>query len=181
MGTGKVTSQVWMFSCAPFLGLAWILFVPSVARACTCELPLVGQAEKQAVKKARRESQAIFVGKVLEVVEPPNEFHVSIRFEIERVWKGPEYSELEIFTGKGGGDCGYKFAVGETYLVYAFGPNELRLGTNICQRTKTVAAARVDLRYLGKPRFVTRAKFHQPPSTTRQLTETSSAARPSSV
>jgi hypothetical protein len=53
-------------------------------------------------------------------------------------------------TGGGGGDCGYGFAAGEIYLVYAF-ERAGRLYTTICTRTRLVRDAAEDLASLGPP------------------------------
>ena len=65
-------------------------------------------------------------------------------------------------TGHGAGDCGYPFAVGETYLVYAryLGP---RLYTTICSRTRLLAQAGADLRALGAPEVDRRAHGRERP------------------
>jgi hypothetical protein len=57
-------------------------------------------------------------------------------------------TEVEVFTGSGGGDCGYPFRVGQHYLVYAYRDKD-KLGTNICTRTKSFANANEDLAFLG--------------------------------
>jgi hypothetical protein len=54
-----------------------------------------------------------------------------------------------VVTGRGGGDCGYRFEVGARYLVFAYG-DDAKLETNICQRTKELAQAAEDLKLLGK-------------------------------
>ena len=116
------------------------------ARACTCELPLANLTLTQQVKKAKKQSQAVFVGKVMQVRSEG--YGVSVKFRVENVWKGKLSREVTIFTGQGGGDCGYRFEVGESYLVYASGSHE-RLSTNICQRTAP-RSADGDMKVLGK-------------------------------
>ena len=126
---------------AALVGFSW-----TEARACNCDLPLRNLTLKQQVKKAQKQSQAVFVGKVLQV--KPEGFGVSVRFRVENVWKGKLFREVTIFTGQGGGDCGYRFEVGESYLVYASGSNEI-LNTNICQRTAPQSEGG-DMKLLGK-------------------------------
>src|SRR5215510_7026722 len=41
------------------------------------------------------------------------------RFEVVETFRGELKAKAEIVTGLGGGDCGYPFIDGETYLVYA--------------------------------------------------------------
>ena len=108
---------------------------------------------KQQVKKARVQSQAVFVGEVLEVVSSPESYVVKVKFRVESSWKGMVATELLLTTGRGGGDCGYRFEVGKKYLVYAYGSDERDLLTNICQRTAGLMDATADLKVLGKGKW----------------------------
>ena len=133
------------------IGIAMVIvFGELEARACTCELPLAKLTIKQQVKKARAQSQAVFVGEVLVVVRPSESYTVIVKFRVESSWKGKLRTELSLTTGLGGGDCGYPFEVGQKYLVYAYGSNENGLATNICQRTANMIEAAADLKVLGK-------------------------------
>jgi len=50
-------------------------------------------------------------------------------FEVSQTFKGSKVDSTTLKTGFGGGDCGMKFVVGKTYLVYS------REGhTSICRR-----------------------------------------------
>ncbi len=72
-----------------------------------------------------------------------------VRFTVEERLRGIDEPKAEVWTGLGGGDCGYAFAVGERYLVYAYRNKETgRLGTGICSRTRRVADAAEDLAYI---------------------------------
>ena len=126
-----------------------MLFKTGVGLACTCELPPVGITPKQAISQARDKSKAVFSGKVVEVIQNPQFLYVEVRFKVESSWKQVRTDELIIRTGRGG-DCGYRFEVGQRYLVYAYGSGESRLETNICQRTRELDDAEEDLRVLGK-------------------------------
>ena len=77
-------------------------------------------------------------------------WHVIVKFRVESSWKGKLLTELRLTTGLGNGDCGYPFEVGQKYLVYAYGSDVNRLGTNICQRTVDLIEAAADLKALGK-------------------------------
>lgn len=55
---------------------------------------------------------------------------------------------LEVGTGAGGGDCGYRFTVGQRYLVYAWKSDSGALTTGICSRTALFEKAREDIDYL---------------------------------
>jgi hypothetical protein len=70
-------------------------------------------------------------------------------FSVAEVFRGESVSEVEVATGMGGGDCGYGFRVGETYLVYASrNVRDGRLSTGICHRTKPLARAAEDLAFI---------------------------------
>lgn len=140
-----VRRSVILFSVAAFM-----LLDPSVGFACTCGLPYPSRTLKQQVIEARNKSEAVFSGKVIEVVENPQVFYVIVRFKVQRSWKQISTDEVRVFTGRGSGDCGYRFEVGESYLVYAYKYNESELGTNICQRTMRLTDAAEDLKVLGK-------------------------------
>jgi hypothetical protein len=72
-----------------------------------------------------------------------------VKFRVEKYWKGVLTTEMIVVTGRGGGDCGYRFEVGARYLIFAYG-GDTKLETNICQRTKGLEEATEDLKLLGK-------------------------------
>jgi hypothetical protein len=59
----------------------------------------------------------------------------------------PGQKEIEIVTGKGGGDCGYSFHSGVSYVIYAYKNSEGRLETGICSRTRPLTQAAEDIAY----------------------------------
>lgn len=133
------------------LGFASLLVFSQVeVFACSCELPLGNITVKQQVGKARKNSRAVFMGEVLEVIRPEDSYSVIVKFRVDQIWKGKLRKELTLGTGTGGGDCGYRFEVGQRYLVYAYGSNETSLSTNICQRTVPLKDAVGDIKLLGK-------------------------------
>src|SRR5712664_3796651 len=87
--------------------------------ACDCDLPSAGKPFKRVVAEARNKSRAVFSGTVVAIDRKPGDLYVVVRFKIEEFWKGALSKEATVFTGQGGGDCGYKFEVGQRYLVYA--------------------------------------------------------------
>lgn len=74
---------------------------------------------------------------------------VKVSFTVERVLTGMSKGtkDAEIFTGMGGGDCGYHFERGVRYIVYSYKEPDGRLSTGICSRTKLLADAVEDLAY----------------------------------
>jgi hypothetical protein len=71
-----------------------------------------------------------------------------VKFSVEQAYSGVTGTEIEVFTGRGGGDCGYPFAIGQRYLVYAYRYND-KLTTSICTGTKLFKNATEDLAFLG--------------------------------
>jgi hypothetical protein len=74
---------------------------------------------------------------------------VVFKFAVLQPFLGVEATEVEVATGHGGGDCGYEFRKGETYLVYASRRGEGGpLVTGICTRTRPVSDAAEDFEFL---------------------------------
>lgn len=124
--------------------------------ACTCvDLPDI-PLDKQ-VREAVKDSARVFNGKVTKVVMPEDGAYsqVTVYFAIQKTWKGKARKTLILKTGLGGGDCGYRFEVGKTYLVYAYSTDEqmpnnngVTLETNICSRTQILNRATKDIEIL---------------------------------
>jgi hypothetical protein len=123
--------------------------------ACSCIGPIVAC-------ESAWTTDAVFVGKVLNV-GPVREAIVGripwrqrlVHIDVQESFKGLPPGEVEITTGAGGGDCGYDFVVGRTYIVYAHRhPTTGQLGAGICSRTGPIEEATEDLAYLRGP-FVT--------------------------
>lgn len=75
----------------------------------------------------------------------------SVFFKVINSWKGVEKTLVEVNTGRGDGDCGYLFTVGEEYLVYAnhaYGIPDNYWVAGICSRTAELSNAKEDLNYL---------------------------------
>lgn len=121
------------------------------AFACGCEKP-------GPPCKAFGEASVVFIGTVRGLTEgarkrkPDGEVDFTPRvfkFAVEEMFSGTATKELEVVTGLGDGDCGYRFVNGASYLVYAYrDENDDRLYTSSCTRTKRLAQASLDLRYL---------------------------------
>jgi len=132
--------------------LAILSFWASPALSCIC-------APKPSVRRSLSESNAVFIGRVIarhsawiESASGLGSSDYSFTFEVERLYKGALSSEVTVLTGRGYGDCGYHFQVGEKYLVYAYGDKELK--TNICTRTTNMSKAGADLAELGDPKTI---------------------------
>ena len=138
------------------LSLSGLLMIcaPSV-RACTCIIPEV----KQALSRA----DAVFIGKVKEIIEPkksgttssPENRFYTIKFEVEKNWKGAPLPQFSVLSAQGDGCFAYhRVEKGERYLVFAdpFYPDEERkTGPSIitaCSRTQFSEKATQDMRAL---------------------------------
>ena len=74
----------------------------------------------------------------------------TVRVSVDEVLAGVDASQkvIEILTGYGGGDCGYSFQVGADYVIYASKNPAGALETGICSRTRPLAQAAEDVKYI---------------------------------
>jgi len=117
--------------------------LPSQAHACSC-MP-------QTPRDAFEGAVAVFEGHVVEVQPPPENDgtgQFTVRMKVVRAWKGMESEEATVTTPANSATCGYNFAAGTSYLVYA-GAIEGKLDVSLCSRTQPIAAAGEDLEALG--------------------------------
>ncbi|WP_420128697.1 hypothetical protein [Longimicrobium sp.] len=137
-----------MLSFLALLGSLWIT-PPCEAAFCKCAAP----ADVPAAVAA---SDAVFTGRVLSVRDTTiavGEHAWPVRrvtLRADRAWKGVESRLVVVLTGMGGGDCGFAFRRGESYLVYAH-ENGGVLRAGMCGRTAAVSQARADVHELGQP------------------------------
>jgi hypothetical protein len=135
------------------------VLMPSKGYACSC-------AYEPSVEEELEKSKVVFSGDVVSIreVKPFGVFQNLISFftdldhkyypekhvifNVSSTWKGASQSQLIIETGLGGGDCGYEFQVGQSYLVYAGGNDGHH--TSICHRTTELVSAKEDLSVLGQ-------------------------------
>jgi hypothetical protein len=81
---------------------------------------------------------------------------LSVTISVASIWKGVAEKEVVVTTGTDDGNCGYKFAVGKTYLVYANASGKgakKALSTSSCHRTDLLEKAGEDLKDIGKGRM----------------------------
>ncbi|MEK6279557.1 MAG: hypothetical protein AABN95_04315 [Acidobacteriota bacterium] len=73
-----------------------------------------------------------------------------VRIAIKQAFRGIEGSQTEVLTGLGGGDCGYEFELGKTYLIYAHrGKKDGKLYTSICTRTRPITESADDIAFIN--------------------------------
>jgi MYXO-CTERM domain-containing protein len=127
-----------------FVGLA-SLSQTSEARACSCM--------KLSPAEGLSSSYAVFTGKVTKVErnESTKFGGLSVTLQVGKVWKGDVGEEVEVHTAGNSAACGYSFAKGETYLVYASRDEADPMRVSLCSRTALVSNADEDLEFLGEP------------------------------
>jgi hypothetical protein len=129
-----------------FASLTWLTQTVS---ACTCMpsgLPC----------QAYWTTSTIFTGEVIEITATPSDnerlpgySQKLVRFAVSEPFRGVSGTLIDAITGNGGGDCGYPFRVGNSYLVYAYrDPKDNKLYANICSRTRPLSEAGEDLEYI---------------------------------
>lgn len=140
------------------LGLTLAVVAPWNAWACKCSSP-------PDVQSALKTSVVVFQGRVSSITDAmslstpggrgiygSNPYR-RVRFTVLESYKGDLPAQLVIGTGRSGGDCGFEFSIGETYLVFATparsGYEEGDYITDICTRTAHVKDATKDLALLG--------------------------------
>lgn len=135
-------------------GVVWLLLLPSVALACTCNLdfPLLRKPEVQQIKIARKKAKAVFLGRVVGIDVDDQTKTYRARIRVQRSWKNVSADEVVVSGTTICCICEYVFHVGESYLVYASEYNRAKneYGTSICTRSKPLAGASKDLQVLGK-------------------------------
>ena len=136
----------------PGILLALLMFAGGQGLACTCA-PLEPACE------AAWTSNAVFVGTVIQMRNVPASpiqddtavfSSVRVLLHLEGSFLGVEAQggEVEISTPSSAPACGYYFQRGETYLVYAQRQSDGTLLVTSCGRTRPVAEAADDFKYL---------------------------------
>ncbi len=138
-------------------GLRWIAALVSVfvtllvlpprdTYACSCSAP-------ESVHEAYERATLVFEGRFINNEGDERDYALPHNFLVSRIWTGPFVSSVTVYTGRGGGDCGYPFEGGHSYLVYAHyvDPGEV-FSTNICSRTRPIESAGEDVAALGAGR-----------------------------
>lgn len=128
------------------LSLLGLLVAPAAADACSC----VGGTP---LCQSFWTTDVVFSGEVISIGSTPNPYggqypaHRLVRLKVLDAFRGGVQGVVEVATGAGGGDCGYNFIQGMTYLVYAHA-GKSGLSTSICSRTRVLSQAGEDLAYI---------------------------------
>ena len=141
---------------APLLVAISVCFPPIAPplAMCSCLSPPVSDSTRAIAEL--RAAHVVFVGKATSVVDTTPPWGVrSLRatFIVQEGWKGPMGKSITVFTAADGVHCGFEFAVGTEYLVFAaVEPNGV-VHTRSCAPTQPLATAREYLVGLGEPRI----------------------------
>lgn len=126
-----------------------------IAQGCVCP-------EHAPTCQGYWDATTVFAGVVTRISSVPGETRAGehekrtrsellIRFTVENNYRDSLGSEVWVSTGLGGGDCGFRFRLGERYLVYANRSKETeKLSTSICTLTKLLTEAKEDLEYISR-------------------------------
>lgn len=147
--------EVDRFLCAGLLSVLLSMNAAAPGAACSCLTP-------PPPVLALVEADAVFEGVVtaieLEARDGERPGGISsadlmrVSFRVLRSWKGLEAAEATVFTARMDASCGYEFAVGQRYLVYASAGGR-GLVTGACTRTTLASRGHTDFRDLGPARW----------------------------
>jgi hypothetical protein len=118
---------------------------PSPADACTC-------AQSGSACEEFSRVDAVFVGRVVGIQtsnESPKFGTRRVQIAVVEAFRGVNPGTVTVRTyPANGGSCGYPFAEGETYLVYAFQPEPGVLVATMCGRTRVASEVGAEISYL---------------------------------
>jgi hypothetical protein len=120
--------------------------------ACSCGKPSKTEGNCTDLKA----TGPSFVGTVIDIENPPDERRLAdqsglsrYRFRVDENISGFEEKEVDVYSGRGGGDCSYHFQMGQSYFVTPYkagmkdfyGAEPGKLVAGICTETQPAASA----------------------------------------
>jgi hypothetical protein len=134
-----------------YITLALIVFTFAAAgTSLACSCVATRESVKTQVSNAYKDSTAIFSGKVTAIEQTADGNTYVVKFAVKDTWKGAGGTEITVRTETQSSMCGYRFALGREYVVYAYQSTNT-LGVNNCSRT-AIADSNGDVTYLAKLR-----------------------------
>lgn len=138
--------------------LAFLFFItPTISfgfERCECGRP--EEFDRMVVR-----SFAIFTGRVARVVRELDPDRQRVEFTVYQSWKGVRYPAVTVYTAgtdlvalaREGLTCGYRFRVGEEYLIFSFRDGDNRGPSHVsrCGGIYPIDQAGPVLNYLGDP------------------------------
>lgn len=115
----RIRGVLLMFLCALLVFMTLLTVRPQVTYACSCVIPAPPL-------EALEDSAAVFEGTVISVAKPSGIIQSSadpmqVTFQVGARWKGDLGNQVTVSTAQSGDSCGFEFAEGERYMVYARG------------------------------------------------------------
>lgn len=154
----RIRGVLLMSLCALLVFMLLLTVRPQVTYACSCVVPAPPL-------EAMENSSAVFEGTVISVAKPTGIIQSSadpmqVTFQVGARWKGDLDNQVTVSTAQSGDSCGFEFAKGERYMVYARGAEadgsiakgneeQSEFTTSLCSRTALYADAQEDLNELG--------------------------------
>lgn len=159
----------------------FLLLIPSLSHAFTrCECGTPEPFDRMTVR-----AFAIFTGTVVRVTREINPDRQRVDFSVQQSWKGAKYPVITVFTegtdlvslAREGLTCGYRFRVGEQYLIFSFRDKDERGPSSVskCAGIYPLNQAGPMITVLGQPTdsFTSKLPEHRAtasPSTVREAT-----------
>lgn len=139
--------------------LFWMAFGGPILLGCSCGGP--GPVPCGGLSP----TTFVFVGTVESIENPPPDFNqpaesrVDMRtvdqsgysryhFRVDEKISGIQTTDIDVFSGRGGGDCSYHFQKGAQYLVFPYQSDDGRPMATICSETRPVELAKAKLAVL---------------------------------
>ena len=127
--------------CFRFLLVALLLTIEAVS-TCGCSCSRLGPSKCGTWDK----EAAVFVGTVVDVENPATERRDDqtgesrYQFHVDEALSGINGQEVEVYSGRGGGDCSVHFQKGKQYLVFP-SSNGAKLWAHTCSDTRPIEFA----------------------------------------
>ena len=136
-------SGLWRRAADFFFFLLLVMAYATPSWACYCYD--IGPRPCQLLK----EPEAVFVGKVVAIENPPPAPETRddakgvtrYRLTVDENFKSVNSAEIDVYSGRGGGDCSYHFKLNERYLVYATVGKDGSLHVSSCSSTRPLDTA----------------------------------------
>ena len=149
----------------PAAALMFVIVAFTDALSCTCTGAYQAHTMREVAEwyANRPDTELIFEGTVVSqtihrgsVGAPAtamsmtrSEKYRNVEFTTNRVFRGAVGKNITVLTGFGGGDCGYDFRTGRSYLVYASSGRQGDWFTSICSGTAALEDAGAAMRFLA--------------------------------